>query len=70
MHLDLQVDESDGCAEHAKISFERSTFSTRAVNVRFNDEQFLLNDCVFFRVEKVPFVCILCPSCPEAPFPR
>lgn len=48
-----QVEDSDECTEHAKINFERSTFSSRAVNVRFNDEQFLLNDCVFFRVERV-----------------
>ncbi len=51
--LQTQVDGSGSGAEPSHIVFDRLGYCTRAVNIRYNDETFLLNDGVFFRAEKV-----------------
>jgi hypothetical protein len=63
----LQIDGSDGGSEPSHIQFERLSFSSRAVNIRYNDEVFSFNDCVLFRAEKVACRAVPCGAAATAP---
>ena len=52
------MEGSEAANEASHIVFERLGFCTRAMNVRYNDEMFTLNDGAFFRAEKVTDVVL------------